>query len=135
LIFKGSTKSFRLPNVKVSVLLDNVLQRCSWGCKKNFHFLLKKIFNAGTGMWRGYPNPSGTGMGFNFSSPLGMGRVTGKYMRIGYGDGEGKPRLHPCPIAMPTCISARAQKSELKTHKSAFYYKFSQQIFLHIYQI
>ncbi|KEH22005.1 hypothetical protein MTR_7g029010 [Medicago truncatula] len=37
----------------------------------------------------GYPNPSGTRMRFNFSSLLGMGRVTGKYMRIGYGDGEG----------------------------------------------
>jgi hypothetical protein len=43
----------------------------------------------------------GTGMGFNFSSPLGMGRVTGKYIQIGYGDGEGKTRPHPAPIAMP----------------------------------
>ena len=49
-------------------------------------------------MGRGYPNPLGTGMGFNFSSPLGMGRVTGKYMRIGYGDGEGKTRPHPAPL-------------------------------------
>ncbi|KEH25821.1 transmembrane protein, putative [Medicago truncatula] len=47
---------------------------------------------------RGYPNPSGTAMRFNFSSPLGMGRVTGKYMRIGYGDGEGKTRPHPAPL-------------------------------------
>jgi len=49
-------------------------------------------------MGRGYPNPSGTGMGFNFSSPLGMGRITGKYMRIGYGDGECKTRPHPAPL-------------------------------------
>jgi len=38
------------------------------------------------------------GMGFTFSSPLGMGRVTGKYMRIGYGDGECKTRPHPAPL-------------------------------------
>ncbi|KEH18843.1 hypothetical protein MTR_8g028915 [Medicago truncatula] len=40
------------------------------------------------GMGWGYPNPSGTGMRFNFSSPLSMDRVTDKYMRIMYGDGE-----------------------------------------------
>jgi len=49
-------------------------------------------------MGPGYPNPSGTGMGFNFSSLLGMGRVTGKYMRIGYWDGECKTRPHPTPL-------------------------------------
>jgi len=43
------------------------------------------------------------GMGFNFSSMLGMGRVTGKYVRIGYGDGEGKTRLPP-PLP---CLAAR----------------------------
>jgi len=58
--------------------------------QKNLYFLLKKLFNAGTGMRRGYPKSSGMGMRFNFSSPLSMGRVTGKYLRIGYGDGEGK---------------------------------------------
>jgi len=47
------------------------------------------------------------GMGFNFSSPLGMGRVTGKYVRIGYGDGdgdgEGKTCPHPAPVpCLPT---------------------------------
>jgi len=47
---------------------------------------------------RGYPNPSGTGMRFNFSSPLGIGRVTSKYMRIRYEDGEGKTRHHPAPL-------------------------------------
>jgi len=36
-----------------------------------------------------------------FSSPVGMGRVTGKYMRVRYGDGEGKTRPHPRSIAMP----------------------------------
>ena len=68
------------------------------GDAKKLIFLLKKLFNAGTGMGRRYPNPSGTGMGFNFSSPLGMGRVTSKYLRIGYGDGEGKTRPHPAPL-------------------------------------
>jgi len=49
-------------------------------------------------MRRGYPNPTGTGMRFNFSSPLGMGRVMGKYMKIGYGNGEGQIRPHPAPL-------------------------------------
>jgi len=39
LIFKGSTKSFRLTNVKVNVLMDNVLQRYSLGCK-NLQFFI-----------------------------------------------------------------------------------------------
>lgn len=47
------------------------------------------------------PNPSETGMRFDFSSPLNMNRVTGKYMRIGYGDGEDKTRLHP---ALLSCL-------------------------------
>ena len=46
-------------------------------------------------MRREYPNPLVTGMRFNFSSLLGMGRVTGKYTRVGDGDGEGKTRPHP----------------------------------------
>jgi len=47
-----------------------------------------------------YPNSLGTGMRFNFSSPLGMSRVTGKYMGEGDedGDGEGKTRPHPAPL-------------------------------------
>jgi len=45
-------------------------------------------------MGQEYPNSLGTGMGFNFSSPLGMGRVTGKYMGVGDGDGEGKTCPH-----------------------------------------
>jgi len=49
-------------------------------------------------MGRGYPNPSGTGMGFNFSFPLDMDRVTDKYMKIGYRDGECKTRPHPTPL-------------------------------------
>ena len=54
---------------------------------KKLLFLLKKKLNARSGMRWGYPNPSEMGMTFTFSSPLGMGRVTGKYMRIGYGNG------------------------------------------------
>ena len=51
------------------------------------------------GMRRGYPNPLGTEMRFDFSSPLGMARVTGKYMEVGYG---GKVKLAPTtPIAIP----------------------------------
>jgi len=68
------------------------------GDAKIFYFLLKKLFNEGTRMRWGYPNPSGTGMRFNFSSPLGMGRVTSKYMRIEYGDGEDKTCPHPAPL-------------------------------------
>jgi len=49
-------------------------------------------------MRRGYLNPLGTGMRFDFSSPLGMGMVTNKYMRVGYGDREGKIRPHPAPF-------------------------------------
>jgi len=47
-----------------------------------------------------YPNPLGTGMEFNFSSPLDMGRVMDKYMRVGDedGDGEGKTRPRPAPL-------------------------------------
>ena len=72
--------------MKVSILLDNALQHFSTCSKKNFYFLLVKLFNAGTGM------------GFSFLSPLDIGRVTGKYMRIGYGDGECKTRPHPAPL-------------------------------------
>jgi len=50
-------------------------------------------------MGRGYPNPSGTWMRFNFSSPLGMSRITGKDMRIGYENGECKTRPHPASLS------------------------------------
>ena len=50
-------------------------------------------------MGQGYPNLSGTRMKFNFSSPLSMDRVMGKYMRIGYGDGEVQTRLHPASLS------------------------------------
>jgi len=63
------------------------------GVAKELIFFIKKLCNAGTGMRRGYLNPSGTRMRFNFSSLLG------KYMRIEYGDEEGKTCLRP--IAMP----------------------------------
>jgi len=39
-------------------------------------------------MGPGYPNSSGTK----------MGRVTDKYMEVGYGDGEGKTRLDSAPL-------------------------------------
>jgi len=45
-----------------------------------------------------YPNPLGTGMRFNFSSPLGMDRVTGKYMGVGGRDGKAKPIPTPAPL-------------------------------------
>jgi len=52
----------------------------------------------------GYLNPSGVGMRFDFSSMLGIGRITSKYMEVGYGEGEGegegKTRPHPRPIVM-----------------------------------
>ena len=50
-------------------------------------------------MGREYPNPLGMGMRFNFSSPFGMSRVTGKYMRVRDGDGEGKTRPHPATLS------------------------------------
>jgi len=53
--------------------------------QKNLYFFIKKNYSMQTGMW------------FNFSSPLGMSRVTGKYMRIGYGNGECQTRPHPAP--------------------------------------
>ena len=46
-------------------------------------------------MARGYPNPSKTWMRFDFLFPLRMGKVAGKYMVVGYGDGEGKTYPHP----------------------------------------
>jgi len=109
LIFKGSTKSLCLTNVKVSVLLDNVLQRYSWGCKKTYIFYFKKLFNAGTEMRRGYPNPSGTGMRFNFSSPLDIYKVTDKYIKIGYKDREGKTHPHSthCHAYSSICVSTK----------------------------
>jgi len=54
---------------------------------------------------RGYPNPSG--MGFTFSSSSDMGRITGKYMRIGYGGRGMLNSSPPRPIAMPNLISIR----------------------------
>ncbi|AES70371.1 transmembrane protein, putative [Medicago truncatula] len=35
---------------------------------------------------------------FNFSSSLGMGRITGKYMEVKDGDGEGETRPHPTSL-------------------------------------
>jgi len=71
---------------------------------KKLLFFIKKIIQCGNAMGRGYSNPSGTGMRFNLSSPLGMDMVAGKYMRIGYGDGECKTHLHPAPLP---CLEIR----------------------------
>jgi len=76
--------------------------------KKTSIFIKKIILNAGTGMGWGYPNPSGMGMRFTFSSLLGMSRVTDKYMRIKYGDGECKTRHHP---ALLPCLLPRINLS------------------------
>ena len=62
--------------------------------EKYFYFIKKKKLST-AGMGLGYPNPSETGMRFDFLSLLGMGRIAGKYMVVGYGDGEGKTYLHP----------------------------------------
>ena len=53
---------------------------------KKLLFLLKKIIECGDET--GIPEPVRDGDGFTFSSPLDMGRVTGKYTRIGYEDKE-----------------------------------------------
>ena len=71
--------------------------------QKILYFLFKKIIQCGDGDGTGIPELVGNENGFNFSSPLGMGRVTGKYIRIGYGDGECKTRPHPAP--MPCLVS------------------------------
>ena len=52
-----------------------------------------------------YPKPLRMGMRFNFSSPLGMGRVTGKYMGVGDEDGEDKTRPHP--TLLPCLLTRR----------------------------
>jgi len=54
-------------------------------------------------------------MRFNFSSPLGMGRVTGKYIGVGDGDEEGKTCPHPAPL--PCLISSMVRNSVFKDNK------------------
>lgn len=39
-------------------------------------------------------------MRFDFASPLDMGRITSKYMRVEYEDVEDKTCPHPHPIVM-----------------------------------
>jgi len=56
------------------------------------------MIHYGYGDGDGIPEPVGDGDVIQFLIPLGMGRVTGKYVRIGYGDGEGKTRPHPAPL-------------------------------------
>lgn len=56
-------------------------------------------------MWWGYPNLSGMGMRFILSSPLGMGRVTSKYMRESYmGTGKVKLVLIAIPPRVPSTL-------------------------------
>jgi len=61
------------------------------GLKNTFTSIRKKLSTIGMRMGQRYLNPSGTGMWFDFSSLLGMGRVTGKYMRVGMGTEKVKP--------------------------------------------
>jgi len=84
--------------------------------KKLLLFIKKKIFNVGTEMRRGYPNTSGMGMEFNFSFPLGMGRVTDKYMRNEYRDEKYKTRPHPA--SLPCLIMNNKIGSEKVIRKS-----------------
>jgi len=72
-------------------------------------------------MGRGYPNSSR--MRFDFSSPQGMGIVTGKYIRVGYGDGESKTCPHPAPLSClayhrstPSSQFQQLQKKKKKTN-------------------
>jgi len=73
LIFKRSTKSLCLTNVKVSILLDYVLQRCSWGCKNTSIFLLKNFIQCGDGDEVRIPEPIGDGDEIQFLIPVGYG--------------------------------------------------------------
>jgi len=47
----------------------------------------------------GIPEPVGDGDGIQFLIPVGYGKVTDKYIRIGYRDGEGKTRPHLAPLS------------------------------------
>ena len=80
-------------------MLDNALQHYHWSLKKNSFFIKKNWFTSGTRTRREYPNSLGVGKRFNFSSPLGMGRVMGRYMRVRDKDMEDKTRLHPAPLS------------------------------------
>lgn len=66
------------------------------------------------GMNRGYPNSSEMGMGFEYSSPLNMYRITGKYLLIGYGDGEGETHPPPRLIVMPKYNKCSTTKTNQK---------------------
>jgi len=72
LIFKWATKSISLTNVKVSILLDNVLQHFSKGCKKASIFIKKKI-KCKVGDEVGIPEPVGNGDDVHFLIPVGYG--------------------------------------------------------------
>jgi len=106
LIFKGATKSIGLTNVKVNILLDNALQYFSRDCKNTSTFLLKKFIQCGDGDGAGIPEPVGDEDEIQFLISVGYGRVTGKYMRIGYGGGNVKlvptpPHCHAYALGAP----------------------------------
>jgi len=68
-------------------------------------------------MGREYRKPLGKGMRFNFSSPLGMGRVTGKYMGVGDGDGDGEGKTRPHPAPLPCLTSTNQSPFNLETNQ------------------
>jgi len=76
--------------------------------QKNFYFLLKNIIQCGDGDGAAVPEPVGDGDRVQFLiPPLGMGRVTSKYMRIRYEDE--KCKIRPYPIVMPIhCTEVQA---------------------------
>jgi len=49
---------------------------------KNTSIFIKKKITTVMAIGRGYPNPSETMMKFDFSFPLGMSRVTSKYIEV-----------------------------------------------------
>lgn len=66
---------------------------------EKYFFLLKNLSTAGMKMVRRYTNRSGMRMRFNFSSLLSMRRVTGKYLRLWYENGEVKILPHLAPLS------------------------------------
>jgi len=69
------------------------------GAEKYLYFYFKKILQCRDGDGTGISEPVEDGNGVRFLIPAGYGRVTGKYMRVGYGDGEDKTRPQPAPLS------------------------------------
>jgi len=66
--------------------------------QKKTSIFIKKIIQYGDADEEGIPEPAGDGDEVQFLIPIEYGRVTDKYMTIGYGDGECKTRPHPAPL-------------------------------------